>query len=200
MERLVIGVAVGYMLKVLKAKKNISAHKPAFDAIRHGDYIKFINLIGGPIPHMAVRYEDGTIRSGHIPPTEEDIDFELILKAGNSLKIFYRSCFNTYGDFRDRDLTDDQFERLAIFEINLRVHAKNSNLITREDLLSDVINKLADFKKMSISELEKIHWGRHFLNMVKHDKMKFSSWEDGKLAFEQANNVLRKYKLTADFG
>lgn len=200
MDRLVIGVAVGYMLKVLKAKKDTSPFKAQFDAIRHGDYIEFINLMGGKIPFMAVRREDGRVLSGHIPPSEDDIDFELILKAAPSLKDFYYSCFKTYGNILDRDLTDEEFERLAIFEINLRVHAKNLNLISRKDLLEEVVNKLASHKKILHGELEKIHLGRRYLNMVKHNKMKFSSWEDGKLAFEQAVTVLRRYNLGANFG
>jgi hypothetical protein len=46
MERpLIIEVVIGYMLKVWKSQKKITKYKNEFNAIRHGDYFEFINLI-----------------------------------------------------------------------------------------------------------------------------------------------------------
>lgn len=65
MERLIISVTVGYMLKVLKANERIKTFKDEFAAIRHGDYIEFINLVKGEIPFLVV-YNEGVITSGSI--------------------------------------------------------------------------------------------------------------------------------------
>ena len=194
MKRLIISAVVGYMLKVLKSQKEISNGKKEFDAIRHGDYAKFIKLVDGPIP-FTVTYHEGKITSGNIPPQEDDIDFALLIKAGPSLKIFYANCLQTYGPINDSDLTDDIFELLAIFEITLRMHASNNKLATATDVLSDVITRLCILKEISPDETATIHSGRKFLNMVKHNKNQFSTWSEGASILEKAHEILKQYKL-----
>ena len=159
MERLIISVTVGYMLKVLKANKKIKTFKDEFAAIRHGDYIEFINLVKGEIPFLVV-YNEGVITSGALPPSPEDIDFELLLKAGPSLKLFYKNCKRLYGKIIDNDISDETFEQGALFEINLRIHANNSKLLNQREDLVNIIEKLGKFKKMSQTEIEKVQGGR----------------------------------------
>ncbi|MDA9555286.1 hypothetical protein N9R54_03540 [Pelobium sp.] len=194
MEQLIISVTVGYMLKVLKSKKSISLYKKEFDAIRHGDYLKFINLINGPIPFLAI-YNEGALVSGNIPPRIDDISFLLLIKAGPSLKIFYSNCFNEYGKISDPDIKDEIFEMLALFEITLRIHANNHKLIAVDDFLVDVINKLGEFKNMSKEDIAEIQNGRKFLNMVKHYKNQFNSWDEGVIALKKAFTLLDNYNL-----
>jgi hypothetical protein len=196
MERLIISVTVGYMLKVLKANKITKTFKREFAAIRHGDYIEFINLVKGKIPFLVV-YHEGSITSGTLPPSQDDIDFALLLKAGPSLKLFYKNCKNHYGEISDKDISDETFEHAALFEISLRIHANNYKLLKQREELVNVISKLASFKEMSQSEIEKIHAGRHFLNMIKHNKNQFPSWTAGVNALASAYEVLNKYGLTA---
>lgn len=196
MERLIISVTVGYMLKVLKTNKITKTFKREFAAIRHGDYIEFINLVKGEIPFLVV-YHEGAITSGTLPPSQDDIDFALLLKAGPSLKLFYKNCKNNYGEIIDKNISDDTFELAALFEINLRIHANNYKLLKQREELVNVIVKLASFKKMSQSEIEKIQAGRHFLNMIKHNKNQFPSWTAGVNALALAYEVLNKYGLTA---
>ena len=57
---LIIEIAVGYMLKVIKSGKQITKYKNEFAAIRHGDYFNFINLVGGQLPFM-VTYKSGQV-------------------------------------------------------------------------------------------------------------------------------------------
>lgn len=196
MERLIISVTVGYMLKVLKANKKIKKFKDEFAAIRHGDYIEFIKLVKGEIPFLVV-YNEGVITSGAIPPSKNDIDFELLLKAGPSLKLFYKNCITEYGEIIDKDISDNTFEQAALFEINLRIHANNSKLLNQREDLINVIEKLGSFKKMSQNEIDKLQAGRHFLNMIKHHKNQFPSWTAGIEALSCAYEVLNKYGLTA---
>ena len=194
MERLMICVTVGYVLKILKNGKDLNQFKNEFDSIRHGDYLKFIELVGGPMPYI-VRYDNGEIISGFLSPLIDDIDFELLLKAGPSLKIFLEKSFSTYGLIKDNDISDDIFEQLALFEISLRIHAKNANLIKSEDKLNYVINVLSKFKQLESEDIFKIHEGRRFLNMVKHDNKQFLTWSDGLIAFEESLRTIAKYNL-----
>lgn len=196
MDRLIISVAVGYMLKVLKSGKEI-LHKKEFNAIRHGDYIKFINLVEGPMAYIAsCNLSDGVLTSGYFPPSEKDIDFLLLIKAGPSLNIFLKNCRSTYGRIEDLDISDDIYEKLALFEINLRIHASNDELTSSKDVLKDVIDKLGAHKNISSEEIAKIHQGRNFLNMVKHNRKQFKSWTDGIIALNTADDVLKKHSIT----
>ena len=51
---LIIEVAVGYLLKVLKNQKRITEYKNEFNAIKHSDYKTFLSLIDGEIPPMVI--------------------------------------------------------------------------------------------------------------------------------------------------
>lgn len=195
MKKLIISVTVGYMLKVLKAHKKITGFKDEFAAIRHGDYMEFINLVKGEIPFLVV-YNEGVITSGTIPPSKDDIDFELLLKAGPSLKSFYINCKTFYGEIIDNDILDETFEQAALFEINLRIHANNSKLLNQREDLINVIEKLGHFYNMSQSEIKDVQAGRHFLNMIKHNKNQFPSWTAGVNALTCAYEILNKYGLT----
>lgn len=197
MKKLIISVVVGYTLKVLKSGIEIIHHKKEFDAIRHGDYVKFINLVNGPIPFI-VTYNAGQITSGNIPPSNDDINFALLMKAGPSLKTFYASCIKTYGVINDEDVSDYIFESAALFEISLRMHASNKKLISPEDTLEAVINKLGNNMGFRLDQLNKLHLGRKFLKMIKHKKQSFTTWGDGFSALEGAILILQKYSLTVE--
>ncbi len=194
MERLLIGVTVGYMLKVLKSGKSTQELKKEFDSIRHGDYQEFIKLIGGPMPFIA-RYDQGEIISGHLPPLEDDIEFELLLKAAPSLRIFLFRCYQNYGILTDLDVTDELFQQLALFEISLRIHAKNDKLTNANEKLHLVIEALKKHRNLSSLDTENLHQGRRFLNMVKHDNGQFDSWNDGVSAFNIAFETMQRTNL-----
>ena len=49
-----IGTVVGYMLKVMKARKNEIKFKKEFSCIRHGNFPEFISLIKEPVQDMVV--------------------------------------------------------------------------------------------------------------------------------------------------
>lgn len=194
-QKLIIAVVVGYMLKVLKNCKKITHFKDEFSAIRHGDYITFIDLVGGPLPFMVV-YNEGVIKSGKLQPSKDDIDFELLLKSGPSLKIFYYNCLVAYGEIIDKDISDELFENAVLFEIGIRMHANNFTLLNERSTLETVINLLCDHKNIPAIDKDIIHKGRLFLNMIKHNKKHFSSWQEAKAAFNDACHVLSKYRLT----
>ena len=194
MQILIIEVTVGYMLKVLKSGRPLDTYKKEFAAIRHGDYYKFINLIGEPIPFM-ITYDHGLIRE-ETEARKDDIDFAALLKAGPSLKKFYANCKNLYGEIEDSDLTDEMYRKLVLFEIAMRMHANNNNLLTENDKLVTVIVKLSVFKNFSQQETQILQNGRLFLNMVKHNKNQFKSWAEGLIEFEKAFEILVKYQMT----
>jgi hypothetical protein len=193
MERLIIQVAVGYMLKVLKADKIIDVQKKEFAAIRHGNYDQFLELVNGPIPEMVV-YNAGNIKTNNISQ-KEDFDFAALIKAGPSLLMFYEKCRKHYGEIVDLNINDDTFEKIALFEIGLRMHANNKKFIIDNDKLETVIDKLSTDLNMTKEETSKLHLGRQFLNMIKHKKRKFDSWDKGIVAFQSALFVIDKYKL-----
>jgi hypothetical protein len=192
--RIFIDETFGYMLKVLKSKIVLTNFKKEFAAIRQGDYYEFINLIGEPIPFM-VTYNAGIIRT-ETKAEKDDVDFIGLFKSIPSLKIFLQKCKKVYGEIVDNDLTDEVFRKVAIFEIGIRMHANNNNLLNENEDLVNVITKLADFKKLSQIETERLQKGRQFLNMIKHDTKQFASWSEGIAEFEKAFTILNNHRLT----
>jgi hypothetical protein len=192
---LIIERVVGYMLKVLKSQKKITAYKKEFNAIRHGDYKSFLSLIGGKVPFM-ITYNNGDIYTEENNPNY-DCDFEGLFKSGESLKIFFNNCYSLYGKITDEDIPDAIYQKAVLFEIALRMHANNFNLLSktkRIDLI-DVINILCDYKSISNFEKEKLQKGRIFLNMIKHFKNQYPSWHEGIKHFLEGYSVLEKYKI-----
>lgn len=195
MERpLVIEVVIGYMLKVWKSQKEIIKYKSEFNAIRHGDYFEFINLIKEPFEPF-VSYKNGVI-SLETESNKEDCDFEGLMKSGNSMLKFYKGCLQEYGLIKDDDISDNIYYEVVLFEISIRMHAKNNNLITeREDLIT-ILPKLCKHNNISESEIILIDKGRIFLNMIKHYKSQYPTWDDGIENFKLANQILIKYEIT----
>ncbi|MDP1745596.1 MAG: hypothetical protein Q8L90_08465 [Bacteroidota bacterium] len=192
--KLIIEVVVGYMLKVLKSGNEISKYNDEFKAIRHGDYFAFINFVKSPLPEKVVYNNGAIIVNGK--HKKDDSDFLALINSGPSLKLFYRNCIAEYGKIIDADLIDETFEKCARFEIALRMHANNHNLLNEREDLIEVIKKLCE--KLNIPDVDicKLQKGRDFLNMVKLHKQKFSSWEEGMIKFNIAIDILKKYNLT----
>lgn len=192
-EILVIEPTVGYMLKVLKSGKAITHFKNEFGHIRHGNYFDFLNLVQGPIPAMTV-YKNG-IATNDNTPRKTDCDFELLLKSGPSLKIFYKNCTAIYGQIADKDIPDGIYFKAVLFEIGLRMHANNLGLLCeREDLIT-VINKLCSHKNISQTDIDDLQKGRVFINMIKHFKNQFPTWSDGITAFNKAYEIVEKHQF-----
>jgi hypothetical protein len=78
----------------------ITKFKEEFAAIRHGDYFNFINRVNEPLPFM-VTYQSGQVYVDD-KNNPDDIDFAGLLKAENSLKLFYENCIDHYGEIIDR--------------------------------------------------------------------------------------------------
>jgi hypothetical protein len=196
MERkiLIIEIAVGYMLKVMKSGRTITKFKDEFAAIRHGDYFDFINQINGPLPFM-VTYKNGEVYIDD-KNNSDDIDFAGLIKAGNSLKFFYEDCIDHYGEIIDIDITDSIYCKLASFEISLRMHANNNRLIMKGEKFEAIIEKIALYCHLTDTERLSLQLGRRFLNMVKHNKRHFPTWTEGIEYFLNAKKVLDIHKLT----
>lgn len=192
---LTIQVAVGYMLKVLKMNQKVTEFKDEFNAIKHGDYKTFLNLVGGGIPPMVI-YHEGVIRSDDNDPNYE-FDFEGLLKSGSSLIKFHQNCLSIYGNIDDLVIPDSIYHKVVVFEIALRMHANNNNLLDntkREDLIN-VISILSKFKNLTDEEEYKLQKARSFNNMVKHFKKQYPSWEEGIKHFLEGFEVLEKYQI-----
>ena len=189
-----IEATVGYMLKVLKSGLQLTSYKNEFSAIRHGDFYEFINLIGEPIPFM-ISWKHGVI-STEKRIEKDDIDFEGLLKAGPSLIKFYKLCKAVYGDINDSDLSDTDFQNAVSFEIALRMHANKRNLLQGRTDLKVVIEKLCSFQSVTESDKNQLHQGRRFINMIKHFKNQFNSWEEGKTEFNKAFEIIVRHNWT----
>jgi len=193
--KLIFEVVVGYMLKVLKNGFDTTPFKNEFNAIRHGDYATFLRIIGSEIPFMVI-YSNGQIRAEQNNPNYE-FDFEGLFKSGPSLKKFLDSCYRYYGEIKDQDLNDLIFQKCAVFEIAIRMHAKNSNLLSKikRTKLEQVINLLGLHKKMSSEEINLLHEGRRFINNIKHQKDCSYNWESGVINFNNAFQILEKWQI-----
>jgi hypothetical protein len=192
---LMVEIAVGYMLKVLKNRKKITEYKNEFNAIKHGDYKTFLSLVGGKIPPMVI-YNNGRIKYEENNPNY-DFDFEGLIKSDPSLRIFHEKCFLIYGNFDDSDITDSTYHKVVVFEIALRMHANNNNLIdkTKRVDLIDIITILSKFKNLTQEEEDKLQKARVFTNMVKHFKNQYTSWEEGVGFFLEGFDVLEKNRI-----
>ena len=194
MEKTMIEVVVGNMLKVMKSGIPIIKYREAFNKIKHGDYDNFIKIMDGAIPPIVI-YNNGTINFGYTSQ-KVDFDFAGLICSKPSLIQFHKDCIKEYGVIEDNDISNDIFEKIVLFEISIRMHANNSKLLNYEDNLEIAINKLSEFKKLSNEEKELLHKGRIFSNGVKHNKLKFPSWEEGNISFINAYEVLANNKLT----
>ncbi|GAK76280.1 hypothetical protein [Nonlabens ulvanivorans] len=196
MKELIIpfATAVGYMLKVLKSNVKIDKFNPEFKMIRHGNYFEFINSVKGEIPHSVV-YNKGKIISDNIA-RNNDFDFLGLFNANPSLQKFYIDCYKEYGKITDTDIPDSIYGIAALFEISLRMHANNHNLIEPRENLNEVINKLTKFKNLNKDETNKLHQGRRFINMVKHFNNQFPTWNEGIDSMTIAYEIVKEKKLT----
>jgi hypothetical protein len=192
---LIIEATVGYMLKVLKNGFDTTPFKNEFNAIRHGDYAAFIKNVGEETPFMVI-YSKGQIRTEENNPNYE-FDFEGLLKSGPSLKKFLFACQNHYGKIKDDDLNDSIFQRCAVFEIAIRMHANNANLLSKTERteLEKVIDLLSAHKGIEKNESDLLHEGRKFINKIKHHKNGAYNWRDEVEKFEKAFQVLKKWKI-----
>ncbi|MFD2892618.1 hypothetical protein ACFS5J_11415 [Flavobacterium chuncheonense] len=194
MEPLIIQKTVAYMLKAMKLNVNIQKFQSEFASIRHGNYFEFINIIQSPIPTVVV-YNSGNIKVTNTIEKGE-IDFSGLIKSGPSLLDFFKKCQNEYGELIDKDIPDDIYEKTVLFEIGLRMHANNHNLIKERAVLIDVIQQISKFKELSEMESKILDNGRRFLNMIKHNKNQFPDWQSGIVAFEEAYEIIKNHKLT----
>ncbi|WP_396145689.1 hypothetical protein [Flavobacterium sp.] len=195
MERpLIIEVVIGYMLKVWKAQKKIIKFKNEFNAIRHGDYFEFINLLKESFTPF-VSNINGVV-SVETEINKDDCDFLSLLKSSNSMIKFYTECYNEYGNIIDNDIDDALYFDLALFEISIRMHSRNHNLFNEREDLSTLIVKICEYYNIPETDIKLIDKGRVFLNMIKHNKKQFDSWSDGIENFKLAKKTLEKYKIT----
>ena len=192
--RIIAQVVIGYMYKVMKNEKDISKYNSEFAAIRHGDYSEFLDLIGEEI-NFIVTYNNGSINTD-TNIREDDSDFGRLLKSGESLKTFLRKCTKEFGNINDEHLKDETFEKLALFELSLRMH-RNNNASRKERItLENVINELKVIKNLSDQETETLHNGRKFLNSVKRPNKMKVSWEVGEQEFFEAYRIIESRMLT----
>ena len=192
---LIIEYTVGFMLKVLKNGFDTTPFKNEFNAIRHGDYATFIKIIGEETPFMVI-YSKGQIRTEENNSNYE-FDFEGLFKSGPSLKIFLFACQSHYGKIIDDDLNDNIFQRCAVFEIAIRMHANNANLFckTERTKLEKVIDLLCAHKGIEKNESDLLHEGRKFINKIKHQKNESCNWKIEVTNFENAFKVLEKWGI-----
>ncbi len=185
---------VGYMLKVLKNKMHNDKYKQEFASIRHGNYNQFIQLMNVGLPGMVV-YSGGEIK---VNPTSVvgECDFIGLVSSGPSLDRFESDIKSEYGEIIDNDFSDEIFQKLVVFEIGIRMHVNNRKLISEEDNLETIINKLPTIFPLIKKEVEKIHDGRRFLNKIKHHKLTDDvSWKNNVNLFEEAYAILEKHKI-----
>jgi len=120
-----------------------------------------------------------------------------VFKAGPSLRKFYKECLKVYGTISDKDVDDLIYYKAVTFEIAIRMHANNENLLSKTNRteLEKVIDILCDLKNITDLEKEKIHQARRFVNMVKHFKNQFPSWTEGIKHFLDGYEVLERHNI-----
>lgn len=193
-EKLIYDFVIGYMLKVIKSKTEITKYKKEFNAIKHGDYVCFINLINIGIPDDIIVAKEGEVEliSTEKQMEMKNVDFLFLLLSAPALKEFYSKCYEEFGNITDYDLSDDDFENVANFEMVLRMFVNNKYIIEQKIELVNVINLLCSDLLIPKNEVDKIQKGREFINMVKGHRAKFPSYKEGLKAFSEAIEILKK--------
>jgi hypothetical protein len=196
-EKLIYDFVVGYMLKVIKSKAVITKYKEEFNSIKHGDYVCFINLLNIGIPNNIIVAKEGEVE---LIPTEKqmemkNVDFLFLLLSAPALNEFYLKCYQEFGNITDKDLSDEDFEKVANFEMVLRMRVNNRYRIEQKIELINVINLLCSDLLIPKNEVDKIQKGREFINMVKGHRPKFPSYKEGLKVFSEAVEVLKKYDI-----
>lgn len=184
---------VGYMLKVLKNKKQNNKYKSEFASIRHGNYNQFIELMGVELPSMVI-YSEGEIKTNPFS-IKGECDFIGLIASGPSLDKFEDDVTTEYGEIIDVDFSDEIYRKLVVFESGIRMHVSNRKLIVNGDTLNDIIDKLPTIFTLTKKEVEKLHDGRKFLNKIKHHKVNEVSWKQNVSLFEEAYSALEKHKI-----
>lgn len=192
--RSTVQVAIGYLYKVLKNGKDTSKFKEEFAAIRHGDYETFLDLIGDKI-HFIVSYNTGAINTD-VNIREDDPDFARLIKSGSSLNSFLKKCFHEFGKIHDDHLTEADFERIALFELSLRMHRNNNAPREERIRLENVINHIQRIKNLTDAETAQLHKGRKFLNKIKRPEKMLSDWKSELIIFNSAYAILKQKQLT----
>lgn len=178
----------------MKNEKDTAKFNKEFAAIRHGDYSEFLNLIGEEIEFI-ITYNNGAINSD-ANIREDDTDFGRLFKSGESLNTFLLKCTKEFGKITDEHLNDETFEKLALFELSLRMHRNNNASRIERISLENVIIDFKEIKRLSKQESDALHNGRKFLNCVKRpDKIK-TTWKEGEIEFLEAYKILESLKLT----
>lgn len=192
--RTIVQVVLGYMYKVMKNGMDTKPFASEFAAIRHGDYEDFVNQIGKPIDFI-VSYSGGRINTDTSIGVD-DSDFGRLLKSGESLMVFFKECKKTYGQIVDNDIPDEVYERVALFELSIRMHKNNSTRDEDRVNLVDIIDTLGEIKGLSEANINALQEGRKFLNYVKRpEKLKYT-WVEGIQKFNDAYDVLKRNQLT----
>lgn len=192
--KMIAQIVIGYMYKVLKNGKNILKFQEEFAAIRHGDYSNFLKLIGKEIDFI-VTYNGGSINTD-TSIRDDDCDFGRLFKSGKSLKIFFKKCYLEFGKIEDQDINNQAYEKLALFELSLRMHRNNNASRVGRITLENVINELQEIKNLSDSECLSLHKARQFLNKVKHPEKMKSNWEKGLDEFQKGYSVIESNNMT----
>ena len=188
--RLLVEIVVGYMYKVQKNQLDTSKYSKEFAAIRHGNYFQFFNEIGKEIDFI-VTYESGQIKTD-TKVQENEIAFIALTKVGECLKDFYQRILQTYGELKDLDISDEDFQRAAYFELSVRMHSNNKRLPSEEIRLVDVIESL----ELTRNEKDTLHQGRKFINYIKRPWKMKNQWSHELDKFDSAFELIKTKKLT----
>lgn len=203
MEKLIVEIVIGYMLKVMKSGENTTKFYREFASIRHGDYDTFFDIVKGERPPIVV-WHNGLISDQDTVSQKTTCDFTALLLVGPSLDDFFSQCRTEYGDkylLNNDEINNETYSNAVQFELALRMHANNNHLIIEKELLVNVITKLCAFKGIPQTSIDKLQKGRQFVNEIKHIndpgyKRKFTNWSDGIIAFEEAFVTLKQCEFS----
>jgi hypothetical protein len=196
-EKYIIGIVLGYVLKIMKARKKETKFNKEFASIRHGNYPKFINLVNGDIPEMVVSNR-GEIELNP-KPKAENIDFLGLLMAGPSMKDFYEKCVSEYGVIIDNEISNELYYQIGLFEITIRIHANNHKKIEENHTFENIINDLGQSLSFSVNEIDTLQKGKKLLNAIKHGMKKNYSWSEGITDFKKARNVMTERQIVLEY-
>ena len=188
--KLLVEIVVGYMYKVQKNQLDTSIFAKEFAAIRHGNYFQFFNEIEKEIDFI-VTYENGQLNT-NTKVEENEVAFIALTKVGECLKDFYQRIFHKYGEFKDSDISDEDFQKAAYFELSIRMHSNNKRLPSEEISFFDVIESL----ELSQKEKDSLHQGRKFINYIKRPWKIKNDWSEELDKFNSAFALIQAKKLT----
>ena len=183
-DELKIGEYLGIALKHMRNCKNNTVFINEFNALRHGNYVEFIKLVGVGVSNNMIGRNLKLDGNDMVPIVD-------ICCVGDALDKFILQ----FPNFPDFNIPDDVYTKLGLFELRIRSKTLiyNRPINDNLELAINSLNAVVPIDQLSI---QKLHAGRKQLNNIKHPIDKKGNIKPFDInIFNEAFETLNKFNI-----